>query len=325
MPTAQSQKPIGQYILPFLDYCEVEKGLSDNTQKNYSQYLGLFSRWLSLTNRKNLLPQQLSQQDIWDYRLYLARTYKTLHHTHLSKKSQNYYLIAIRVLLEYFTERDIVSIPSSKVKLAKEHSENQVSFLELHDIEKLLTVPDTASLSGLRDRAILEMFFSTGMRISELVALNKNDVSSILANSADQSIELSIIGKGRRVRTVYISPRAAGWLKKYLHARANEMSPALFINVRSKNSEERRLSPRSIQMMLSRFSKRAGISKKVTPHTLRHSYATDLLSRGADLRSVQEFLGHKSVATTQVYTHLTNKRLRDIHEKFHGGSDMSNK
>ncbi len=322
MAPAPSQKPIREHVIPFLDYCEIEKGLSNNTQKNYNQYLGLFVHWLIATNRKNLLPRQLAQQHIWDYRLYLARTYKTLRNTPLSKKSQNYYLIAVRALLEYFAERNIASIPSSKIKLAKEQNEAQVSFLELRDMEKLLMAPNIKALSGLRDRAIIEALFSTGMRISELVALNKDHVSAMLANDARNSLELSIMGKGKRVRTVYISPRAASWLKKYLHARANEMSPALFINVRSKNTEERRLSPRSIQLMISKYAKRAGVSKKVTPHTLRHTYATDLLSHGADLRSVQEFLGHKSVATTQMYTHLTNKRLKDIHEKFHGGNNL---
>ena len=172
---------------------------------------------------------------------------------------------------------------------------------------------------------VLELFFSTGMRISELVAMDKEHIAFLLEKETQRTLELSIIGKGKRVRTVYISPRACLWIKKYLKARSNEFAKPLFVNVHSKNPEARRLSPRSIQIMIAKYAKQAGIFKKVTPHTLRHTYATDLLSHGADLRSVQEFLGHKSVATTQIYTHLTNKRLKDIHEKFHGGSDMSDK
>src|SRR3989338_5883062 len=167
----KSQDPIKKYIIPFLDYCEVEKGLANNTQRNYSQYLNLFVHWLNKAKKENLLPCQLTPKDIWDYRLYLARTYKTSQKTYLSKRSQNYYLIALRALLDYFAERDIACLPSSKIKLAKERNENQVAFLELREMEKILMIPDTSKIIGLRDRAILELFFSTGMRISELVSL----------------------------------------------------------------------------------------------------------------------------------------------------------
>ncbi len=323
MMTPNSQKPIRKYIIPFLDYCEIEKGLSDNTQKNYSQYLSLFVRWLEKVNRKNMLPRQLNQKDIWEYRLYLARTYKTQKKTYLLKKSQNYYLIALRALLEFFSERDIDCLPSSKIKLAKEQSDGQISFLELHEMEKILTIPDVSTFSGSRDRAILELLFSTGMRISEIVALDREQLAFISEKEALKTFELSIIGKGKRIRTVYISPRAGLWIKNYLKLRGNVFIKPLFVNMRSKNTDEKRLSPRYIQLMISKYAKLAGLSKKVTPHTLRHTYATDLLSRGADLRSVQEFLGHKSVATTQIYTHVTNKRLRDIHEKMHSGNNMS--
>ncbi len=315
----ETQKPIKTYVIPFLDYCEVEKGLSDNTQRNYSQYLGRFTRWLDTSRRSHLLPRELTQKDMWEYRLYLARSYKTRSNAHLSKKSQNYYLIALRALLEYFTDRNIPSLPASKVKLAKDRADSQVSFLELSDMRKMLKIPDTATLAGMRDRAILEVLFSTGMRIAELVSLNKDHVSFLVSGGrSDRTVELSIVGKGKRVRTVYLSPRACQWVAQYLNARKDDFSEALFVNVHSKNPDARRLSARAIQMMISRCAKQAGISKKVTPHTLRHTYATDLLAHGADLRSVQEFLGHKNVATTQVYTHVTNKRLKDIHEKFHG-------
>lgn len=314
-----SQKPIPEYLLPFLDYCEVEKGLSNNTQRNYKQYLELFVRWLRETDNMALTPSGLTAEHIWDYRLYLARKYLTPSGTHLGKKSQNYYLIALRALLAFLAERDIKSLPSSKVKLAKQKDEETISFLDLHDMERTLEMPDTSTPAGLRDRAIMELFFSSGMRISELVALNADQVS-FLRDRKKQTFELSIVGKGKHVRTIFISPRSAEWLRKYLASRQDVDKP-LFLNHRSKNVEDRRLSPRYIQLMISRFARLAGLSKKVTPHTLRHTYATDLLSHGADLRSVQELLGHKNVSTTQVYTHVTNKRLRDIHEKFHGGSD----
>lgn len=324
MEANRSKQPITEHILPFLDYCEIEKGLSSNTQKNYKQYLQLFVNWLKKTDNENLLPHELAASHIWDYRLYLARKYKTPAGEFLGKKSQNYYLIALRALLNFLADRDIETLPSSKVKLAKQKSDETISFLEGHDIEKILKIPDTKTPNGLRDRAIMELLFSSGMRISELVSLNADQLSALKDKNTDRTYELSIVGKGKHVRTIFISPRAAGWLRTYLASRRDVYKP-LFINLRSKDADNRRLSPRYIQMMISRTAMLAGLSKKVTPHTLRHTYATDLLSHGADLRSVQELLGHKNVATTQIYTHVTNKRLRDIHEKFHGGSDMDNK
>lgn len=316
----KSTQPIKDHILPFLDYCEIEKGLSNNTQKNYRQYLKLFIDWLKKNNLEKLTPHELTAGHIWDYRLYLARTYKTPSGGFLGKKSQNYYLIALRALLNYFAERDYESLPSSKIKLAKQKDDNHVSFLEIYDIEKMLLVPDVKTPSGLRDRTIMELFFSSGMRISELVSLNADQMSFLRDKDATKTFELSIVGKGKYVRTIFISPRAATWLRTYLTSRRDAWKP-LFINIRSKDEDNKRLSPRYIQLMISKCAMLAGLSKKVTPHTLRHTYATDLLSHGADLRSVQELLGHKNVSTTQVYTHVTNKRLRDIHEKFHGGNN----
>lgn len=317
--TTKCTTPLTQLIPDFLDYCEVEKGLSSNTQRNYDQYLKLFARWLKSNNEGGLLPHQLTSRHIWDYRLYLARSYKTPRGESLGKKSQNYYLIALRAFLDYLAERDIETLSSSKVKLAKQKSEETISFLDAHDVERVLDIPDTSTPSGLRDRAIMELLFSSGMRISELVSLNVDQLTFLRDKSPKRTYELSIVGKGKYTRTVFISPRAADWLRNYLDARRDVHKP-LFINLRSRSStdSDRRLSARSVQKMISRAALLAGLSKKVTPHTLRHSYATDLLSHGADLRSVQELLGHRNVATTQVYTHVTNKRLRDIHEKFHG-------
>ncbi|HEY9582851.1 MAG TPA: tyrosine-type recombinase/integrase [Candidatus Paceibacterota bacterium] len=316
--------PITEHVLPFLDYCEIEKGLSNNTQKNYRQYLLLFTGWLKKTDNAKLKPHELIAKHIWDYRLYLAREYKAPGGEYLGKKSQNYYLIALRALLNYFAEQNIDSLPSSKVKLAKQKTEETISFLEVPDIEKMLRVPDISTINGLRDHVIMELFFSSGMRISELLSLNVEQFSFLNDRNPNKTHELSIVGKGKHVRTIFISPRAARWLHKYLKARRDVFKP-LFINFRSKDEDNNRLSARYIQSMISRCAILAGLSKKVTPHTLRHSYATDLLSHGADLRSVQELLGHKNVSTTQIYTHVTNKRLRDIHEKFHGGRDLDNK
>ncbi|MBU6321250.1 MAG: tyrosine-type recombinase/integrase [Patescibacteria group bacterium] len=319
----RTTEPLKDQILPFLDYCEIEKGLSNNTQKNYKQYLALFVKWLEVSGQGTLLPHELTPKHIWDYRLYLARSYKTPRGSYLSRKSQNYYLIALRALLNYLADRDIDTLPSPKVKLAKQRSDETISFLDAHDVERMLAVPDTATQHGLRDRAIMELFFSSGMRISELVALDADRLSMLDDKRTDRTYELSIVGKGKYVRTIFISPRAAEWVRKYLASRKDVFKP-LFVNHKIQDDDGSRLTPRSIQAMISRAARLAGLSKKVTPHTLRHSYATDLLSHGADLRSVQELLGHKNVATTQIYTHVTNKRLRDIHERFHGGKEMEN-
>jgi site-specific recombinase XerD len=317
-----NQKPIGEYLLPFLDYCEVEKGLSNNTQRNYRHYLGAFIAWLNRSKNVQLRPEQLSAQHVRDYRLYLARQHKTPTGAYLGKKSQNFYLIALRALLRYFAEQDIESLPSSKINLAKQGGEGHISFLERSEIERMLDAAGDMSSASLRDRAIMEAFFSSGMRISELVSLNVGDVPILKSKKdANRTLELSIVGKGNRVRTVFLSPRASSSIRAYLAARGPDDHKALFINNHTKNPESRRLSARAIQSIISKYARAAGVAKKVTPHTLRHSYATDLLSRGADLRSVQELLGHKNVATTQIYTHVTNKRLRDIHEKFHGSNE----
>lgn len=323
MRLTKSTDPLAEHVSPFLDYCEIEKGLSSNTQRNYDQYLKVFTNWLRETNNIELLPHELTANHIWDYRLYLARKYKTNRGEYLGKKSQNYYLIALRALLDFLTERDIETLPASKVKLAKQKSEETISFLDVHDVEKMLAIPDTATTGGLRDRAILELFFSSGMRISELIALDIDQMSMLKDNDAKRTYELSIVGKGKHIRTIFISPRAAEWLRAYIKTRHDVHKP-LFINYRSR-TENKRLTPRSVQNMITKSALLAGLSKKVTPHTLRHTYATDLLGHGADLRSVQELLGHKNVATTQIYTHVTNKGLRDIHEKFHGGKDIENK
>ena len=314
----KSDKPIIKHIPDFLDYCEIEKGLSDNTQKNYERYLGRFVSWLKLTNKEDLKPHQLTNEDIWDYRLFLSRKYKQKGRS-LKKITQNYYLIALRALLSYFIAKDIVSIPADKITLPKDaRAKKTVKFLNVEQIERLLLAPDTRTRMGLRDKAILETLFSTGLRIAELVALNKEQFANI-KNKKD--LELSIVGKGDAPRTVYFSERALSWLKEYLESRKDK-SKALFIHYRARKDVENRLTARSIERIVKKYAILAGVPIFTTPHTLRHSMATDLLTQGVDLRTIQEFLGHRSITSTQIYTHVTSKRLRDIHRKFHSGKKL---
>jgi site-specific recombinase XerD len=296
-------------IPDFLDYCEIEKGLSNNTQVNYQRYLAKFTGWLKKANLEGLKPHELTPEHIWDYRLYLSRSGETL-----KKITQAYYLIALRALLSYYSAKDIVSLPADKITLPKDiKKEKSIKFLSLEQIEKLLEAPKTDDPIGLRDKAILESFFSTGLRIAELVSLNLEQFSNI-KNKND--LEIGIIGKGSVPRTIYFSQRALDWLKKYIETRSDIQKP-LFINYRSRKDADARLTPRSVERIVKKYSIIAGIPVFTTPHTLRHSYATDLLSQGVDLRTIQEFLGHKNIATTQIYTHVTNKHLRDIHRKYH--------
>jgi site-specific recombinase XerD len=305
-------KTIIESIPDFLDYCEVEKGLANNTQKNYQRYLNKFVNWLKMKGLEGLKPHELTPEHIWDYRLFLSRSGDQA--VSLKKTTQAYYLIALRALLGYFVAKDVVCIPPGKISLPKDaKKEKTVKFLNLDQIKKLLEAPNIQDPIGLRDRAILETFFSTGLRIAELVALNAEQFSNIKDKN---DLELGIIGKGSTPRTVYFSERALSWIKKYLDDRKDKEKP-LFVHFRARKDAEPRLTPRSIERIVKNYSIKAGVPVFTTPHTLRHSYATDLLSQGVDLRTIQEFLGHKNIATTQIYTHVTNKRLRDIHRKFH--------
>lgn len=314
----KTNKPIIEYINDFLDYCEVEKGLANKTQENYQHYLQKFVSWLKKTNKEGLLPHELKTDDIWAYRLYLSRHTDEKGHS-LKKVTQNYYLIALRALLCYFTAKDIISLPADKITLPKDaKAEKTVKFLNLDQIEKLFLAPDTKTRNGLRDRAILESLFSTGLRIAELVALNREQFTNIKDR---KDLEIGIIGKGGYARTVYFSERALFWLKKYLESR-RDREKALFIHYKSRKGTDSRLTARSIERTVKKYAVLAGIPIFTTPHTLRHSYATDLLTQGVDLRTIQEFLGHRSILTTQIYTHITNKRLRDIHRQYHSGKNL---
>jgi len=317
------QKPLIKYLIDFLDYLEIEKGLAENSQKNYSRFLSKFFVWLKDNQLEGLQPQELTKDHIWKYRVFLSRYFDKNKKVSLKKSTQNLYLISIRALLEFFVEKEIKSLPPSQIKLVKSKEDKQVKFLNLEQLEKLLLAPDTNSVIGLRDRAILECLFSAGLRVDELVNLN---VGQFKINNLTKDIEISIIGKGKRVRTVYLSERAIFWLNKYISMR-KDMDDALFINYWRPGAEKdsRRLTKKSIADIVKKYVKITGLPVMATPHTLRHSFATDLLNQGVDLRLVQEFLGHRNIATTQIYTHVTNKQLKDIHKKFHGGKNFKNK
>lgn len=311
---------IKKHIIDFLEYCEVEKGLSPISVKNYAQFLQQFTKWLDAKNLTSLTSQDLSNEHIWQYRLFLSRK-KNHSNEYLSKSTQSYYLIALRGLLSYFVEKDIKSLPPDKIKLPKDSKDHNVRFLKLEDLERLLLAPNLSTSKGLRDRAILETFFSTGFRIGELVSLNISELGDI---NNKKDLEITITGKGNRTRTVYFSKRCLEWIKKYLQTRQDD-EKALFIHYNRGNSKESsRLSTRSIQRLVKYYSLKAGIPHSTTPHVLRHTYATDLLSQGVDLRLIQEFLGHKNIVTTQIYTHVTNKELRDVHQKYHSGNKLKN-
>lgn len=288
------------------------------TGKNYTRFLQQFLNWLKGSNLEKLTPQEFTENHIWKYRVWLSRlpnhTKKMSSGLHASTQSR--YLIALRALLAFFHEKNISSLPTEKIKLPKNNQEHQVKFLRLEQMEKLLTTPDIKTPTGIRDRAILEVLFSTGLRVAELVGLDRKHLAGA---KNDKEFEMSVMGKGNHVRTVYFSERALYWIKKYLHTR-NDDDAALFVRFKGPINESLRLTTRSIQLLVQKYARFSGIPVLATPHTLRHSFATDLLNNGVDIRMVQEFLGHRHIATTQIYTHVTSKRLKDIHKQFHSGN-----
>jgi len=314
----KNQNSLPCHLSDFLDWLDIEKGLSSKSQENYNRFLKKFLDWLKSNNLEGLKPHELTTDHIWKYRVFLSRRYLPKTKIPLKKTTQNYYLIALRSFLNYFADRDILSLPAEKIKLAKDRGEKQVSFLNLEQLEKLFSAPDVSKKQGLRDRAILEVLFSTGMRIAELVSLNRDQIK---ISSGIKELEVGIIGKGQKARTVYFSERALLWLSKYFKTR-NDNEKALFINYRSKKGAPRRLTPRSIEKNMKKYVVMSGVPITTTPHAMRHSFATDLLNQGVDLRILQEFLGHKSIAATQIYAHVTSKKLREIHQKFHSGRKL---
>jgi len=309
----KSGKPIPSYLNDFLDWLDIEKGLSTKSQENYARFLKRFLDWLKKSKSDNLKPHELTPQHIWQYRTFLARHSRPNTKESLKKSTQNYYLIALRALLTYFADHDIVALPSDKIKLSRDKEERQIRFLTLEQLEKLFSIPNISTIQGLRDKAILWTFFSTGMRIAELTSLNRKQIS-IRQDTKD--LELTIVGKGGRVRTVYFSEPALRGLAEYLKTREDE-EEALFINYRAKGGAPRRLSPRYIEKMIKKYALHAGLPVTTTPHVMRHTFATDLLAQGIDLKTIQEFLGHRNIAATQIYAHVTNRQLREIHRRLH--------
>lgn len=314
----QANKPIKDFIPDFLEHLEIERGLSEYTQRNYHRSLKKFVAWLKENDLEDLKPHELTPEHIWKYRVYLSRCKSNKSGDRLKKSTQNRHLVALRTFLKFFSLRDIDSLPADKVELPKDDNQRKINFLNLEQVDKLLSAPDTDTKIGLRDRAILETLFSTGMRVAELRSLDRDQLD---IKPETEDLEISIVGKGDRPRTVYFSERCVKWLRKYLETRDDD-SEALFRRYRGPKDASLRLSSRAIENIVKKYVKRAGLPKFTTPHTLRHSFATDLLAQGVDLRVVQEFLGHKNVATTQIYTHVTNKKLKDIHKEYHSGDKL---
>lgn len=313
MPTVQGNRSeISTKSEQFLEYLQVERGSSPLTIRNYKHYINRFISWLQSQNiRQNL--SDINPDIIRSYRVYLSNLPDRKGST-LSRRTQGYHVIALRSFLKWLLKNDIQVMAPDKIDLPKV-AERQVKFLSGDQVDRLLNSPSISTIQGKRDKAILEVFFSTGLRVSELVKLDREKIDL-------ERREFGIIGKGGRARVVFLSTRATEWLKKYLAERTDKYSP-IFIRHKGKidpsvPSEKMRLTPRSIQRMIKKYVRKIKLPVDATPHVLRHSFATDLLIAGADLRSVQEMLGHKNVSTTQIYTHVTNRQLRNIHEEFHG-------
>lgn len=292
----------------FLEHLEIERNRSAKTAENYNHYLTRFINFAKIER-----PEEITEELVRKYRLYLNRLSDDRGKS-LKKVTQNYHVIALRAFLKYLAKRDIRTVTAEKIELGKQE-ERQVTFLEPPELERFLRAPSGTSLSDLRNRAILETLFSTGLRVSELCSLNRDDIDL-------KRGEFSVRGKGSKIRVVFLSDNARTALVTYLDKRPDP-DEALFIRVpqneKLEKYEKLRLTPRSVQRIIRKCAIVAGVvGKKVSPHSLRHSFATDLLRNGADIRSVQALLGHSSVTTTQIYTHVTDKQLREVHKKYHG-------
>lgn len=307
-------------IQQFVEYLEIEKNRSPKTVENYNHYLRRFAKWANIDDPSRVDLDLIRQYKLWLNRLTDAKG------APFKKATQNYHIIALRSFLKYLSKNDIKTLAPEKVELARQE-ERKVDFLEKEALARLLETPDGSTLRGKRDRALLKTLFSAGLRISELCALNRDSIDL-------RRGEFSIRGKGGKVRIVFLSDGAREALKNYMDART-DVEEALFVRLpREKEKKEKiekktskknktaklfrysRLTPRSIQRLIQQHAVAAGITKRVTPHMLRHSFATNLLRHGADLRSVQAMLGHSSITTTQIYTHVTDKQLREIHKRF---------
>ncbi len=304
-----------QLVIEFLEYLEIEKNLSPLTIRDYRHYLDNFIAW-SNANSPIIKPSDMTIELVRKYRVYLAHYNSPNGNLPIKKVTQNYYVIALRSFLKYLIRKDLPVVSPDKIDLPKTESRS-LKFLDRDQLDRLLSQPDISTDRGMRDKALMEMLFSTGLRVSELCRLNKDQINV-------ERREFGVIGKGQRARVVFLSDRAVLWLERYLEKRVDSFQP-LFIRYAGNqepviNGEKMRLTPRSVQRILDKYVRKARLPVKATPHVLRHSFATDLLMNGADLRSVQELLGHKNVSTTQIYTHITNRHLQDVHKAFHSGN-----
>lgn len=297
---------LNKLLKDFLEYLEVERNRSQKTVENYHHYLKRFLMWAKISR-----PENITLNLIHNYRLHLNRL-QDKKGNELKKVTQNYHVIAIRSFLKYLSKRDIKTLSAEKIEIGKNPT-HEIEFLDGDEIERLLQAASADNIKALRDRAILELLFSAGLRVSELVNINRDQINL-------ERLEFSVRGKGDKIRIVFISSTAKHALEKYLSKRM-DVDEAIFIRFSKKkitdNPATKRLTSRSVQRIVKFYAAKAGIVKDVHPHTLRHSFATDLLSNGADIRSVQTMLGHSSITTTQIYTHVTNTQLKEIHKKFH--------
>jgi len=306
---------ISEQIIDYLEYCEIDKNLSPGTVKMYKYYLGKFTEWLAKQKLEHLSYTEITPDLLRRYRLYLSHFVNPFKGP-LKRNTQSYFLIAIRAFLRHLARSGKKTLSPEQIELGKTR-DRSIKFLTPDQLHRLLNAPKVDKITGIRNKAILEMLFSTGLRVSELVKLNRDNVNL-------ETREFSVIGKGGKIRVVFLSERCVYWLKNYLSKRQDKFNP-LFIRHKGKinpavNGEKMRLTVRMVEIVVEQCARSAGIPIRIGPHVLRHTFATDLLSHGADLRSVQELLGHANVATTQIYTHVTNPQLKQTYEKFHSGN-----
>jgi site-specific recombinase XerD len=304
-----------ELITDFVEHVEVERGRSKKTAENYARYLMRFLDIAGEITGKDysIQPEDITREVLRKFRLALNRV-EDEHGEGLKPITQAYHLIALRGFLKYLAQREIKSLDPSLVELPHVVRQ-QVTFLHFDEVEAMLKEIDTETESGLRDRAIIELLFSGGLRVSELTKLNRDSINL-------ERREFLVRGKGSKDRPIFISEAAADWVEKYLNARIDTLAPLFLSNSRrtqavDTSGDYRRLTPRSVERIVQKYAKLAGITKHVSPHTLRHSFATDLLMNGADLRSVQTMLGHADISTTQIYTHVTDQHLKEVHDRFH--------
>ena len=310
------EKDLMTLIRQFLEHLEIERNCSRLTVRNYKHYLEVFCVFLEKEIDKAAMLSDINQDTVRRFRLYLSRQKGVEPNSEMKIVTQGYYIIALRSFLKWLVKNDYQTMQPEKLDVPK-NKNHSLKFLDSKQVDLLLNQPLLSSKNGLRDKAILETLFSTGLRVSELTYLNRDKINF-------DTREFGVIGKGGKTRLVFLSKRAAEYLSRYLRSRTDNYKPLFIRNSGKKeitdDDEKRRLSVRSVQRLVKEYVRKAKLPVDATPHTLRHSMATDLLRAGADLRSIQELLGHKNIVTTQVYTHITDARLREVHEKYHSGN-----